>query len=723
MTWSALQCVSYCKNNLMTIGLSRTKLLPKRVRALQILLLLLVSVVAFIALTQPIGLRPNAPPLAIGDVAPYNLFAPTDSEYVSEVRTEEARQAAESAVSSIYTSPDSTIGRQQIESLQTALQNITSVRDDALLAVDQKKEMLAQLSDARLDPKSIDYVLAISSARWETIQAETLRVLEQVVRRSIHEDDLESAQKNIPSLISLTLNEPQTNLVTALVAAFVVPNSFYSEELTQAARQRARDAIQPVVKTYKEDEMVVPEGEIITPSDLEALQQLGMIQPGQQWQDTLGAAILSILSSAFIYTYFFRRKRMRVLRDVRSLFVITFVFIFFLLAARLAIPNRTVIPYLFPLPAAGLLLATLFGTEVALVISISLCVLITYGLPNALDLFPYYLFSSIFGLLALGPARRFWSFVTAGAAIALSGMGLLFAYRISFADIDLLGVTQLLGAAAGNGFLSAGMALLGQYFLAQTLGIATALQLLEISRPDSPLLKFFLNSAPGTYQHSLQVANLAEQAAEKIGADPLLTRVGALFHDVGKANNPNFFIENQDPTNLDKHDDMDAENTAQLIIRHVTDGVQMARKYRLPSRLEDFMLEHHGTLITRYQYNQAMEAAKGDVKKVDIEKFRYPGPRPASRETALLMLADATEARARAERPPTDDDLRALVRNVIDIVQKNGQLDDTLLTLRDLHLITESFVTTMRGTYHPRIQYPNIKLPDQDTTLVRRKDS
>jgi hypothetical protein len=302
-------------------------------------------------------------------------------------------------------------------------------------------------------------------------------------------------------------------------------------------------------------------------------------------------------------------------------------------------------------------------------------------------------------------------------------MALLLAYRISFTNTDWLGIVQLLSAAASSGFLSAGLALLGQYFLAQTLGIATPLQLLEISRPDSPLLKFFLNSAPGTYQHSLQVANLAEQAAEKIGADPLLTRVGALFHDVGKATNPSFFIENQEPTNVDKHHDMNAEQTAQLIIGHVTDGVQMARKYNLPRRLEDFILEHHGTLITRYQYNQAMEAAHGDVKKVDIEKFRYPGPRPNSRETALLMLADATEARARAERPATDDDLRDLVRSVIDIVQKNGQLDDTLLTLRDLHLITESFATTLRGTYHPRIQYPNVKLSDQDMTLMKRKDS
>ena len=232
------------------------------------------------------------------------------------------------------------------------------------------------------------------------------------------------------------------------------------------------------------------------------------------------------------------------------------------------------------------------------------------------------------------------------------------------------------------------------------------------------MLQFFLRNAPGTYQHSLQVANLAEQAAEKIGADPLLTRVGAQFHDIGKALNPTFFIENQVPGSVNKHHDIAPEESAATIIRHVTDGIQLAKKYRLPGRLQDFILEHHGTLITRYQYGQAMEAANGDVTLVDIENFRYPGPRPNSRETALLMLADATEARARAERPATDDELRALVRSVIDTVQKFGQLDDTLLTLRDLNLITESFVTTLRGTYHPRIQYPNATVPDQDSTIL-----
>jgi putative nucleotidyltransferase with HDIG domain len=298
-------------------------------------------------------------------------------------------------------------------------------------------------------------------------------------------------------------------------------------------------------------------------------------------------------------------------------------------------------------------------------------------------------------------------------------VAVLIAFRLPFSQPDWLGMVQFLSVAAFAGLSAASLTLLLQYLFAQLLGLTTPLQLLEISRPDSTLLQFFLRNAPGTYQHSLQVANLAEQAAEKIGADPLLTRVGALFHDIGKALNPNFFIENQLPGSVNTHEDSDPYKVAATIIRHVTDGIQLAKKHRLPRRLHDFILEHHGTLITQYQYNQALEAAGGDATKVDIEKFRYPGPSPASRESALLMLADATEARARAERPSDDDEIRKLVTSVIQTVQKHNQLDDTLLTLRDLNQITESFVTTLRGTYHPRIQYPSAKVPDQDATLLR----
>ena len=405
---------------------------------------------------------------------------------------------------------------------------------------------------------------------------------------------------------------------------------------------------------------------------------------------------------------------------MRSIISTAIIFLLFLVIARLTIPNHAITPYLYPLPAFGLLIATLFGTDTAFVLAFSLSLLTTFGWSNTFDLTAYYLVSSLIGIMVLGKAQQVWSFLKAGIVISLVGMAMLLAYWFPFATTDLIGVTTLAAAAAFNGIASASLTLLLQFFLAQALGLTTTLRLLEISRPDAPLLQFFLRAAPGTYQHSLQVANLAERAAEKIGADALLVRVGALFHDVGKAENPQFFIENQAHGNINTHENLAPEESAKIIIRHVTDGVKLGHKYHLPSRLIDFILEHHGTNITRYQYVQALKNNNGDISKVDIEKFRYPGPAPRSRETALLMLADGTEAITRAENPQTEEELRSVVHKIFDNVQKNGQLKNTRLTLRDISLINESFVSTLRGTLHTRVKYPKAKnLPASGDTLTR----
>jgi hypothetical protein len=660
----------------------------------------------------PLSLRPAAPPLNVGDVAPLDMQAPRNFEYVSEVRTEAARQAAEKAVQPVYTAPDPAIARQQISQLRSAFATISLIRLDATSTAEAKSAQLAAVAHANFTPEGAQVILGMSDSRWAAFQQESLRVLEQVMRTSVRADNADLVANDIASRVSLALNEQDSALVAVFVKAFVVPNSQYSQELTTAAQQAARAAVQPVVESYKAGETIVAGGAIISSADMDALRELGLIQSDQPVETFLSAGALTLSCAVLIGLYFYRHPRMPFLTDARSLIVLAFVFLVFVLTARLVVPNRTIVPYAFPLPAVGLLLATLFGMETGIILSLAICVLASYGQTNSVVIMPYYLLATLCGTAMLGQARRFWSFFRAGVTIAAVGAAMILAYRLSTGPIDWIGLATLVGAAAFNGLASAGLALLLQYLLAQFLSLPTALQLLEISRPDFALQQEFLRKAPGTYQHSLHVANLAEQAAESIGADPLLTRVGATFHDIGKtAADPSFFIENQVPGNLDTHGTLTPEEAAAAIIRHVRDGVTLAHKYRLPLRIDDFILEHHGTTIARYQYNVALEAAGGDVTKVDAEKFRYPGPRPRSRETALLMLADNAEARTRAENPQSDEKLRELVRSVIERAVKEGQLDNTQLTLHDLSLITESFVKTLRGTYHPRIQYPAGELP------------
>jgi hypothetical protein len=672
---------------------------------LAFLLLVLTGLAVYAVLITPLALRPYQIPLQVGQVAPQDFQAPRDTSYISDVRTNQARQAAESAVSDVYTSPDPAIARRQIEALRIATQTIQGIREDENALPSEKRASLSIVADVNLSSQAIEYLLNFPDTRWSAVQVESLGILERTMRNPVREETLETVRQSIPYLVSYTLAEDQNLVVVELVTPFVTPNSFYSEERTKAERERARQGQEPLLKTYVTGELVVQRGKLLTETDIEALQAMGLIRPRNLSVEYLGAAALVSVITAFIGMYFHRR-RPAIYNEGRSLVLLAVLFIVFLAASRVIIPNRTLLPYLYPIPGFGLLVATLFGPGSALVLSIPLSILAAYNLPNSPSVSLYYLFASLVGILSLGKAQRISAFIWSALTAATAGVVIVIAYLLPAGELDPLGFLQLISAALVMGLGSSSLALILQYLLAEFLGLTTALRLVEISRPDAPLLQYFLRNAPGTYQHSLMVANLAEQAAEKLGMDTMLVRVGALYHDVGKAANPSFFIENQMLDNLDPHDDLAPDVAAATVIRHVTDGVALARKYRLPKRIQDFMLEHHGALIARYQYNKALQAAGGDPAQVEEEKFRYPGPRPRTRETALMMLADNVEARARSERPKTEADLRALVQKAIDYCQKENQLAETRFTIKDLTIIIDSFTTTLSGLYHPRISYP-----------------
>jgi hypothetical protein len=242
--------------------------------------------------------------------------------------------------------------------------------------------------------------------------------------------------------------------------------------------------------------------------------------------------------------------------------------------------------------------------------------------------------------------------------------------------------------------------------------MTTSLHLLEISRPTHPLLRQLLLKAPGTYHHTLIVSNMAERAAEAIGADSLLARVGAYYHDVGKTIRPYFFVENRDE-GLDPHARLDPYTSAQIIISHVKDGIDLARKYRLPRGVVDFIPEHHGTLLAPYFYREAVKQAGGDPAKVDRSQFEYPGPKPRSRETAITMLADGTEATVRSRRPTSIEELEQIVSDAVKSRVNAGQLDESPLTMEDLRAIQSAFVDVLRGLQHPRIDYPAEVMPER----------
>lgn len=668
-------------------------------------LLILSAGLVLASLVMPIALRPSSLPVKLGDVSPQTFVASKTLSFESTVLTENARETASKAIADRYLPMDISISRMQIKNIQQLINKISIIRADKSIQYEHKIIMMMQFEAVTFSQNAINLILQMSEPEWNVVSQETISALERSMRNTIRNYQVEEVRYNLPSLISYTLPDRFVFIVNELASPFIVENSLFSEKDTEAAKQQAMDAVQPITRTYVQNQTIALKGQIINAEQLEALQLFGLIKPANKIQDLIAAGSIVAVLVGFIVLYFTRRQ-VTPMGDLKSLTVIAIGFLLFLYGARFLIPNRAIIPYFFPISAYALILVTLFNLEIGIIFSLALSILAAYGLSNSLDLTLFYMISSIIAALAIGKGRRISSFFVSAMAISIASSLVLVAYKLTDPLSDLVGLVTLIGVSFLNGIASASLALLIQYILSQLLGLVTPIFLLEISRPDHPLLKYLLQNAPGTYQHSLQVSNLAEQAAEAIGADALLTRVGTLYHDIGKAVNAPFFVENQVPGKLNTHDDLDAIIAAQIIIQHVQDGVNLANKHRLPAKIKEFIREHHGTQFTRYQYNRALEKANNDPTKVDKELFRYPGPKPRSKETALVMLADGCEARARAELPKTTEDLEKLVKSIFEYCLKEGQFDKTNLTLKDMKIAQESIINTLSNTYHPRIQYP-----------------
>jgi hypothetical protein len=294
----------------------------------------------------------------------------------------------------------------------------------------------------------------------------------------------------------------------------------------------------------------------------------------------------------------------------------------------------------------------------------------------------------------------------AWSAVAIASVNSLVAssFRLFGQAYDATGMLQVVGASIANGIISSSLTFTAFFWLGSLFGITTPLQLFELARPTHPLARRLLLEAPGTYHHSLIVGNLGERAAEMTGADPLLVRVAALHHDVGKVLRPYFFVENQSGGE-NYHQQLDAKTSAQIIISHVKDSLELGRKHRFPTAVLDIIAQHHGTTSVGfgYFYQQAVKASDGGV---DEGAFRYPGPRPRSKEAAIVMLADSVEAAVRASSPESSGEMERIVRKITNDRLVSGQLDDCEVTLHDLEEIRGAFIDVLQGVFHPRLQYP-----------------
>ncbi|MFC1959216.1 HD family phosphohydrolase [Chloroflexota bacterium] len=683
---------------------SRIKIVLRQL-ALVLLVLLFLGAATLLVGFEVLGSSDSLFTLSVGQVVPEDIRAPTSISYESEVLTDQRQEVAVNSVRDIYDPPDPSIARRQVQLARQILDFVADVRADEYASVEELRSDILAIITLTLGDEEIDALLGVSPERWQEVDQQVITVLERVMSTEIRDDTLRNTRQNIPNLVSVRFREDESDLITSIVGDLIETNTFFNEERTQEAKAAAADAVSPEIRSIRQGELVIPGGSIVTHAEMEALTKLGLLQPTDQRVEILLSSLLLNLLLLLMFGLYVNRFFPYIFIDEPLMILLGGIFLIILAGARVAVPDRVVQPFLYSTAALGLLYSTLAGPQIAIMGMIAIAILVGVMSDGLFVLVTMILVGGVIGIVTLRNTERLNSYFVSGVLIGLANAGVVMVFYLTGFPADAVGAVTLIGAGILNGILAGVLTLAGLYLISNLFNLPTSLRLIELTQPGQKLLQRLLREAPGTYQHSLQVANLAELAAIRIGANATLARVGALYHDVGKMHAPHFFIENQ-ADGINPHDNLnDPYKSALIIIDHVIEGEKMARRYRLPPRLRDFIVEHHGLTAPMYFYNKAVEQAGGDKDAVDITLFTYPGPRPQSRETAIMMLADSCESAVRARRPRQKQDVEDTVEYIFELRMRDHQLDDSGLTLRDLSEIKQVFVETLQGVFHPRIAY------------------
>ncbi len=650
-----------------------------------------------------------------GDIASRTVRSPRSVSFVSNILTNQRRDEAAKAVPSalVY---DPTVRTTKLNEYDRLTAQIAQIRGQAT----EPQRKRAALSQLGLSPRSIDTVFALSDDRSNVVAAEGRRVLSQELSVSLDDASARAAKDSVDSLISVDFVADEALLTAELVRPLIISTLVVDQAKTDQARAAARAAVPPERINIEKNDVILDAGSRVDDVAIEKLRAVGLLSRRVEWRNVVAVMLLSVIAASAVSGFLYVLQPAGITSE-RHMIALALVSSAPLLVAKFYLPlvlpdeQRHFLAFVLPIAAAAILIAALLETEVAVVVAGiigALVAFISVVLPNVslvasisstdtIRLLLVYALGPIAGIFLVHHADRLNRYLSAGIAVSI--VSYLALAATWFVDGDRKAADLgWMALATGIGGVSSGVLAAGAFVTIGVLfGVTTRVQLMELSQLNAPLLRRLQDEAPGTFHHSIIVGNLAERAADLVGADPLLTRVGCYYHDIGKALQPGMYIENQ-LGGASPHEELSPEESAALIRQHVTNGLDLARRERLPARVQAFIPEHHGTRLVTYFYRTAAETNPN----VDPALFQYPGPRPQSRETAIVMLADSTEALVRSSPDRSPERIDELVGQVIAERVAEGQLDDSDLTLRDLHTIAESFKSTMRAVYHPRVQYP-----------------
>ena len=678
---------------------------------------ILVGVAAFLLLFTMLltGVTPDQYDISVGQPASKTIYATKDVE--DTVTTNALREAAANAVEPSYKNADAGTNEAVLSDLQAEFSALSDIRRQYTIESETEitDTMLADASSAagfKLSRETLAELLICTDDALSKLTGICVSEVRDALNSTLPEGQESAAITRIARLLTEQgFSAAQVTIAAEAMRLTVQPNMLIDTEITEANRQKARDAVEPEMLVKRE--VIVREGEIVTEAQYQMIASLGLLADDNLDVSLMGGLALLVLMLCAVIALYLYMFKPEYLKNTKNLLLLCIIVV---LEIAISLVTRQLHTYLMPVSLAVILIAILLDGKTAIFVNCVLSILVSL-LVSSDSLFSMTMFSVLLMAFISGPAAvwvlsqrhmRTGTFL-AGCVIALvnfittMAMGLINSVNLNTALINAVW-------AFGSGILSAVLAIGLQTLLEWLFNIATNAKLIELSNPNQPLLRRLLLEASGTYHHSIIVANLAEAGATAVGANGMLARVGAYYHDIGKLKRPMYFKENQMGDN--PHDRTDPRVSAAILIAHPRDGQLMAQKQRLPEPIQDIIRQHHGDSPTLYFYDKAKKLYGDDV---DISAFRYEGPRPRTKEAAVVMLADTIEAAMRTLPNPSPEKMEQLIRKLVRDKMNDGQLNDSSLTFSDLERICSAFSTVLTGVFHERIEYPDINFPPRET--------
>ena len=714
----------------------------KKFRFYHIIVYALLGLIMFALMYS--NVTPENLQLSIGDKADRNLRAPQFT--IDTEKTEEKRNEAAGAVEHVYVLDEEKAVQQVerihiiIDSVETTKQEVAKLGEQEVLneegeieiqqvdipleeqmAILQEKLTSKLPSDWRRDIQEEDLITLLNADfnQLSVLRNATITAVHNAMQQEIltvaDRDDARKSFETEMRITSIPGDSENTirNVGINIGKIAIIPNKFYDSKATQDERQAAKDAVEPV--EIATGQLLVKEGETITRELHRQLEVAGLLNTNKSIFSYVGLALLIAIMLASL-VYLFNGKEISSHNKNSYLTMYLIIFTITLLIMKVIslfqqFENAAQIGFIAPVAMGAMLTKMLINERTAVITSIifGICGSIIYNeFPGTLNysLGIYLLVSSVAGVLFLSQHNRRSTILQAGMFISLINVGMIISLLAIkntnfFMMNGLLNLGTNITMAVGSGVVAAVLTIGLLPFFEAGFGMLSTMKLLELSNPNHPLLRKILMETPGTYHHSVMVANLAESACEAVGANGLLARVASYYHDIGKTKRPNYFIENQ-MGRENPHDKLPPQTSKNIIVAHATDGAEILRQHNMPKEIIDIAAEHHGTSLLKFFYHKAKE----QNSEVEEQEYRYPGPKAQSKEAAIVGTADSIEAAVRSLNNPTPERIETIVKAIIKDRIQDEQYSECDITFKELELISQSFCETLQGIFHSRIEYP-----------------